>query len=737
VSKVDRPRLRALAKAAGILPAYRDQGGLLRLATDRTRIALLAAMGLDASTEAAAHRALESLRAAAEDPGSASAQVITQDEARAVTLPAGHRGPFVEWEAEVVEEGGARHHTGGRAGRAGNRTVVARVVGGLPPGYHTLGYRIRGADGDQFEGSQSLIVTPTSCCTPRTKLGRRRAYGLLAQLYAVRGQQDWGIGDLGSLRRLLSWGGKNGAAFVGLNPLHALANRGDEISPYSPLSRLYGNVIYLDVRAIPELALVPALRRRLGSRAFQQKLAALRASRHVRYEHVMAVKEPVLRTLHRAFATHHRDRQTARGRAYRRYLAREGGSLTLFATFLALRDRLGRRYGRDWHRWPRAYRVHDSAAVRAFAAANPEEIDFHRYVQFELDRQLGRAAAAARRAGMAVGLYQDLAIGSSAIGSDAWAFSDLFLQGVTIGAPPDLWYARGQNWGFHPIDPRRLRATGYGYWIHLVRAALAHAGALRIDHVMGLFRQFWIPAGRPASEGAYIRFPATELLGILALESRRANALVIGEDLGTVPRGLPRQLARWGILSTRVLFFCRDRRGTFVPADAYPARALVSANTHDMVPLAGYLRGRDIDLRRRTQQFPSAAAVARAYTERAVERRALVRRLAGTGLLPDTAAPPDDATLRGAVHAFLCRTPAALVGISLEDLAGQAEPVNLPGVGRDTFPSWSRRLPLSLEQFASDRGVATAMDGVRRSARAALGARRSFRRSRARARRSK
>jgi 4-alpha-glucanotransferase len=267
----------------------------------------------------------------------------------------------------------------------------------------------------------------------------------------------------------------------------------------------------------------------------------------------------------------------------------------------------------------------------------------------------------------------------------------------------------GQNWGLPPLDPHRLVEDCYRYWITLVRASLQHAGALRIDHVLGLFRQYWIPHGKPGTEGAYVRFPTDDLLGIVALESVRHGAVIVGEDLGTVPPEVPSVLKKWGILSSRVLLFERDHAGRFRRASQYEPQSLATANTHDMATLAGFWQGRDIELKRQVGVLASDGQAADAIAERERERRALVHLLVSEGLLPDAGPPPDGAELRGALHRFLCRTPALLVGLSLEDLVGEVEPVNLPGVSADRFPSWTRRLRLPLEQLPKSPDVATAL----------------------------
>jgi 4-alpha-glucanotransferase len=291
---------------------------------------------------------------------------------------------------------------------------------------------------------------------------------------------------------------------------------------------------------------------------------------------------------------------------------------------------------------------------------------------------------------------------------------DLFLDGATVGAPPDPYAAAGQNWGLPAINPHRLAADGYAYWVRLVRAALRHGGALRIDHILGLFRQYWIPAGMRAADGAYVRFPAEDLLGILALESVRANALIVGEDLGTVPPEVPPALERWGMLSSKVLYFETDaKRGRFKPPDTYPRLALTTANTHDMPSIAAFWRELDIDLRAKVGAIPTKRAVDRARRERAVAREALAMALIEEGLWPVGEEPTTDLALREAVHSFLRRTPSWLVGLSLDDLVGQVEPVNLPGVASDRWPSWTRRMTMSLEAMTGSADVQRAL-GVER-----------------------
>lgn len=706
--------LRALAKAAGILPSYIDVTGRERITSDASSEAILAAMGLDASSDARAAEAL-SIRSEAERERFVDAAVVAvagSGRAPAVTLRIpGLRGS-VTWEAELAGETGATQRIHGRVtGRGG--TVRARLPRSLKPGFHRLTLTAK-ASAARRSGSTTLIVAPASCYSVRQALGRRAVFGLWANLYSLRSESDRGIGDFGDLRTLAEWGGEAGADFVGINPLHALWNRGTDISPYSPVSRLYRNPIYLDIAEIPEFAASSEARALAGAATALQRMDELRRAPHVDYAGVMEAKRPILEALHRSFRSHHGGGGTARGRAWLEYMEREGRALQDFAAFLVL-DEVCAEGGRPvwWRHWPETYRDPRSPAVEELRRAHSDRIEFHCYLQFEVDRQLAAAAEASRVAGMSVGLYQDLAVGSSSGGSDSWSYPELFRAGATVGAPPDPHSASGQDWGLPPLDPNRLAADGYSYWIQLVRNAMTHAGALRIDHAMGLRRLFWIPAGQPATEGAYVRYPERELLAILALESQRQQALVIGEDLGTVPKGFGALLARWGILSSRVLYFERRDTGAFRPAPSYSPRALATVTTHDHPPLAAFWEGGDIDVRHSLGQI-AEGDLAGARRARADERAALLARLRIDGLLPEDNEPtyPE---LCAAVHRFLARTPSPLIGVSLDDLSAEATPVNIPGVGPDQYPTWSRRMRLTLEQMRDDGGVTAGISAATRS----------------------
>ena len=388
-----RAFLRALAGELGILPSYVDVTGRTRRTSDATRQAVLAAMGIDASTEEAARRELAGMAEEAAARILDPVRVVRGIDSR--TVRARVPGSGATWDLELREEGGRVHTASGRVGpRAAGRAVSLRLPALLPFGYHVARLRLRTPDGATRSAEQRLIVTPGRCETARERLGPSGAFGLLVNLYTVRSARNWGVGDLTDLRDLVAYAGDVGASFVGINPLHALHNRGAEISPYSPVSRLYRNPLYIDVEAVPELAAARRLGVRLSSASFRADLAELRAAPRIDYERVMDRKRPVLEALHRVFARRHRGRDTARGRAYRAYLAREGEPLLDFATFLVLRRHLMRgRAGGYWRRWPARYRDPRSAAVLDFRARHVEEIDLHCWLQFEIDRQLTRAAS--------------------------------------------------------------------------------------------------------------------------------------------------------------------------------------------------------------------------------------------------------------------------------------------------------------------------------------------------------
>ncbi len=539
------------------------------------------------------------------------------------------------------------------------------------------------------------------CVTAEERLGERRAFGVWTQLYSVRSARNWGFGHLGDLAEIARRAGREGAAFVGTGPLHATTHRRERFCPYAPVSRLFRDSLFLDPERIPEWEACGRERLRAGAPPLEQRVARLRAAAHLEPEECEAALFEVLAALHESFRNERGTIADARRRAYAQYRAARGQALEDFATFAVLadeRERAGE--GRDWRAWPAGLRDARSDAVRAFREQRAGKVELHAWAQFELDRQLEAVSAEGRRAGLGIGLYTDLALGSVWAGSDTWSRPERFVRGVSVGAPPDRFAPLGQDWRFPPLDPHALRADGCAFFEQLLDANLAHAGALRLDHAFGLRRLFWIPEGASAAEGAYVRYPEAPMLGALARASRRHAALVIAEDLGTAPEGFSDEIQRWGVLCSRVLLFERDARG-FRPASRYPQGCLVTANTHDLSPLAALAGDADLVLRRRVGQLPDDEALAAARAERRAEQQALHARLRGDGLL-GAASPSDSEPLAAGVTAFLCATPCRLVGLSLDDLGGEVEPLNLPGVASDRHPSWVRRMRKPVEKLFDD-----------------------------------
>jgi 4-alpha-glucanotransferase len=694
-----RPALVRLAEEMGIIPRYLEQTGKVwRETTDETREALLTAMGFDVSSEARAREAVEHLATESRGRPVEPVRVVQQADARSrealVSVP--DSAGEIEWEAELELEGGEMHRLSGARTASGGSTLRIELPLIPPLGYHTLRVHLtQGAESRTAD--QSLIVVPSACMRPRDLLGRQKAFGLVANLYTLVSVRNWGVGDVTDLQELGEWAATFGAEFIGVNPLHALLNRGGDVSPYSPVTRQFRNPIYIDVDRIP--------RHRGGTAAhdedrLRRELEELRAARAVDYERIMALKWERFRALHRDFLDHAPQEALA---DYREWCAAREPELTRYATWMLIALGDGERVaaaGPDWRQWPATLRRAGSREVADFEAGHLQAIDLHRWVQYELDRQIGEVAESLEAAGLRIGLYQDLAIGTSVAGSDVWSDPQLFVQGVSVGAPPDPYSATGQNWGLPPIDPRRLRGERYRYWISLLRAAFRHAGALRIDHVLGLFRLFWIPDGMSGDKGAYVRYPTEELLGILALESVRHRALVVGEDLGTVPPEVAPTLRRWSVLSSKVMLFEREEDGSFRGSEAYEEQSLATANTHDMPPLEAFWRGLEIPDRVKFGFVPPEQEAETRKT-RETDRRQLVKLLRDERVLPQDVevGVTDGATVRRAVHDFLALTPATLVGVSLDDLAGETEPVNIPGTTPEQRPNWTRRMSRSMEEI--------------------------------------
>lgn len=738
-------QLQRLAEAAGLEPEFFDIFGGHHVVPPETKSAILGALGLRAGTVEECTASLETLqqkrwyRLCEPVTVVAAESISTTVE---ITVPDDCVGLSVAWKLTLEDSS----ETGGDVD-AGNLPVSSlhSVDGGarkrlalplaadLPQGYHRLALTLDGGAGrvppELARGSCTVIVAPDKCWQPEDIAGTDRFWGVSCQLYALRTDGGQGIGNFTMLGDLAEGVGRLGGDSVGINPLHALfpANPSD-ISPYSPSSRLFLNVLYIDPEAVPDFAESREAREFAAAPDRVARLQDLRASDFVDYRSVADLLFPLLRLLHRGFRDRHLSRDTSRGKAFRAFIAEGGRRLHDFALFHALQEYLadGSHTSLVWHNWPAGYQRPDSPEVASFIAEHAEQVEFHIYLQWLADEQLRTAAERGRRCGLRVGLYRDLAIGVGPDSASAWSNPDAFARGVSVGAPPDKLNHVGQNWGLLPFHPLAMREQAFDPFVAALRANMRHAGALRIDHVMGLQHLYMVPPGLPASQGAYVEYPIDDLIRVLALESRRNRCLVIGEDLGTVPEGFRPRMAAAGVLSYRVFQFERVGDGLFRRASEYPEAALVTASTHDLPTLAGFWANRDIDWRRKLDLYPSESMREEDAANREADRRRLVDALADAGLWPNpnggwsAESVTDVRALLLAIHRYLARAPSRLMMVQIEDVIAQVEQQNLPGTVHE-HPNWQRRLEGTLETVLASpdvRSVLQAVAAERRSAQA-------------------
>ncbi|MGE5026987.1 MAG: malto-oligosyltrehalose synthase, partial [Betaproteobacteria bacterium] len=723
-----------LCALCGIETEYTDIWGRHRAVSARTKRALLAAMGIRAGSGSQLEAALEELEGRPWRRPLPPALVVREDESPMViplTLPEmGWKGRC-RWML-VYEDG---EEFSGEfnpaeleilARRTLNGTALARFAFALPRspglGYHT--FALEDGPGDAMR----LIVVPGRCYQPAALAGDERIWGFSAQLYALRSERNWGMGDFSDLRAAVEFAAAQGADLLGVNPLHAMFPHDPaHASPYSPSSRLFLNTGYLDVEAIADFDESGAATEAVRQPQFQAQLRALRASELVEYDKVAAVRLPILELLYGHFRRRHLETMSERGMAFRAFQEREGEALRRHALFEALQAHFQRQDASlwGWPAWPKPYRNPASKEVAAFLAANLEQVEFYEYLQWQADVQLASAGSRSQELQLGVGLYQDLAVSVDRGGAETWANQRLYALGASIGAPPDDFSPHGQDWGLPPLIPGRLAEAGYVPFIATLRKNMRHGGALRIDHVMGLMRLFWLPSGGTPDDGAYVTYPLNDLLGILALESQRSRCLVVGEDLGTVPDALRAALEPMGVLSTRLLYFEKEPDGGFKPPEDYPAQAIVAVSTHDLPTLGGYWQGIDLDIRTALGLFSTEDMRERQIISRSGDRASLLVALGREGLLPPGTSvhpvlvPQMSAELAGAVHRYLARAPAKILVVQLEDALGQPEQANLPGtVGQ--YPNWRRKLPLNLEQWADDPGLVSLVEAIRQERGAAV-----------------
>ena len=706
-----------LCEKCGVLPQYHDIWGNVHHATDAVKRALLAAMGMAAGNEEEIAASLHAIEGRAWQrllPPVQVARVHVRPHRIAIALPVEEDGRIFRWrlrrESGAEEAGDFSPGSLEEAGRAhlDGRDFVRRVLvldSEVEPGYHRLSVERR--DGGE-SCDMSFIVAPAECYVPPAIQGEGRVWGVAVQLYGIRSERNWGIGDFGDLRRLIEFCAESGAGAALLNPLHALfPDHPEQASPYSPSSRAYFNVLYLNVEGIADFAECAAAKSTLHSPAFQARLRALRASIQVDYRAVAESKLEVLDRLYAHFRSNHLARGSDRARAFRAFQALHGERLREHALFEALQEYFRAQDANvwGWPAWPAAYQNPRAPQVAEYCKANLARVEFYEYLQWQASLQLASAGTRSWELGLGVGLMFDLAIGVAEGGSATWSRRELHAFAASAGAPPDEINRLGQDWGLPPWIPHQLTAAAYEPFIELLRANMRDAGALRMDHVMGLCRLFWVVRGLPPVEGAYVRYPFDDLLGILALESQRNRCMVVGEDLGTVPDEVRAATRQMGVLSTRLLYFERESDGSLKPPQAYPTNAVAAVTTHDLPTLAGFWRGLDIDLRNQLHLFPDDDVRNHQIVIRSGDRAQLLVALERAGVLPEGSGMQPVAfsemtpELAAAVYAYLARAPSKLLLMPMEDGLGVHEQPNLPGTTEPAYPCWRLKLPLNLEEW--------------------------------------
>ncbi len=723
--------LHHLAERLGVYRQYVSASGETCTVNDASLRLLCTALGFNAHSDAAIAASTGSLLEtnALVDPVVLATEghplVTAWRAAQPVAEPV---DKAVRWRI-TLEQGGVVHGVATPVITAG-QTTIHIALDGVANGYH----RLTISQGGQ-SASTTLIVAPHRGWTPlHWHTGARRDWSITTQLYSLRSDHNWGIGDFSDLTGLARHAAAHGASSIGLNPLHALFPANPRhLSPYSPSSRVFLNPVYIDVETVPEFADSVAVRQLVDAPAFRARLQAARSSEMVDYEAVWALKLEVLHALFAEFSDQAKQEpQGNRSRAFQVFKVQAGAELARFALFEALQQHMvDDGAGLSWHAWPAAFRDIDSGEVTTFRATHADAIEFSEFLQWEADRQLGAAASAMRALGMSTGVYRDVAVGVDPNGAEAWGDQALLVSGASVGAPPDDYNPKGQDWGLTPFNPIALRQRAYAPFIAAIRANMRHAGAVRIDHVIGLKRLFWVPTGTGPAAGGYVAYPYDDLMAIVALESHRQQCLVVGEDLGTVPEGFREDAISRALLSYRVLMFERaDGDGAFLPPSHYPELAAAAVSTHDLPTLAGLWAGRDLEWRSTLALYSDLDGARRDGEFRSATRSALIAALQAHGELPPDAAErlgsgartstESLAELIQAAHCFLAKAPSRLMLVQIEDLASEIEQMNLPGTV-DQHPNWRRKLGCSLDHLFNDPAVVRTTAAIVRGRSSGLG----------------
>lgn len=672
--------LHQIAARVGIEREFRDARGQMVQTPSSAIAAVAQGLGYDVASDAA--RA-ETLAALESDAKALIGGAIAVAAERTAHIPVRVEGE-IAWSI-TFEDGTSRDGASVVEHHHGNPVIS---LGGFPAGYHRL--RLQAAS---RTAEAAIIAAPDACYLPSALSHDGKGFGVTAQVYGLRSATNYGVGDLSDVAELAQGAGRFGAAFLGLSPLHALfPSDRTKISPYSPSSRLFIDPLFIDPAQLPDFEASTAARH-LNEPGVGGELDRLRAASLVEHGASWAIKRAVLGKYWARF-------ENSVDPAFAAFRAEAGAPLELHATFEALAEHFAAD-GKAWvGDWPEPYRDANGEAVHRFREDNPQKVAFHAWLQWVADTQLAAAQARAEDAGMPIGLYRDLAVGVDPAGAEYWARPDWFVPGVAVGAAPDIFNPAGQNWGLPPFNPRTLIEQGLQGFRTLVAANMRHAGAIRIDHAFQLQRLFVIPDGEPASQGAYINYPLDAMLAVLRLESHRAQALVIAEDLGTPPDGFSERIMDSGLLSYRIVNFERGHEGAFKPPQDYPRKSLAAIATHDLPTFAGWWRGLDTDLRQTFNVYtPDEAKEER--RERVGDLAAFSRALAEAAILKSDAVPADPPIEEA--FRYVAKTSSMLVALQLEDVLEDINQANLPGPDMG-HPNWRRKLTRTIEAILTPGG---------------------------------
>jgi 4-alpha-glucanotransferase len=720
--------IRQLARLYGIADSYLDFRGRPTTVSVESQVAILAALGVAAADDTAAEKSIheyETRRWTGFVP-----PVVVASEGLPVTVPVAVpvdlAAKKVDWSV-TLESGEPRSGSvplsklkaveEAKIDDLSYRRLTVELPA-LPLGYHTASFALDTG----LQGTLRVVVTPEQCFEAHAIAEGKKLWGIAVQLYSLRADDNWGVGDFRDLRNLIRLSAPLGCDIIGLNPLHALmpANPA-HISPYSPSNRQFLNVLYISVEDVPDFTECEPAHKRVAEPKFQATLEEARATRNVDYVKVAAAKFEILSLLYASFRTRHLKEHTPRGQAFRQFQEIQGEPLKLHAIYDALDGHFrlqGPQYW-GWPSWPEEYRDPASPAVQRFARERTEDVEYFQYLQWLAAEQLAAAQSTAREVGMAIGIYGDVAVGANTAGSETWSNRHLYLQGASVGAPPDALALKGQDWGIPPQDPVELRAQQYQPFVGLVRNMMRYVAALRFDHVMTLYRLWWVPRGLLSKDGTYVHYPLADLIAILALESRRHHCIVIGEDLGTVPEAMTGAMEHYHAYHYKVLMFEQRPDGTFKRPDEYVPHAMAVVTTHDLPTLRGWWEGSDVTLRAQLDLYPSDELRLQAHDSRVRDRVSLLRALVAADLWrwnEGEPLPQYSAALSRAVHAFIGLSSSNIALLQIEDLIGMTDPVNVPGTDTE-HANWQRKVSASLTDIFSSpetKDILAAMDAARK-----------------------